>query len=595
MAIPNPQVISTVDTVSDQRLDIDGVVWQLSTNTNESVVLYGITSNAGTAYEIGYLKERPAALNFYGSNAAPAVSGETEVTTLGAIASTKFYVDYDRAFILFPDGHSSPVNVTYKGMGSIQKAKDINEAIRAGAFSTANYLGAYTTGAEPSVDRAGAALIDGALYYNTTNNVLMTYDLGGTTWNATTPSAADQANINIVGGNLLFKEDLGLITGAVTSSSGNTISDVAGNAANINLVAGQISPTNNIGAIGPIAANVATVAGISANVTTVAGLGSGGANVTTVAGISGNVTTVAGISSDVTAVAGDASDIGAVAAKATEIGRLGTVAAVSDLSDLGTTANVTNMATLGASGVVADIASVAGVSANVATVAGISSDVTAVAGDATDIGAVAAKATEIGRLGTADAVADMAILGSTTITDDMALLAIPAIIDDMALLAIPAVITDMDLLGAAGVIDDMDAIGATGVIDDLETVANNSANVTTVATAIANVNLTGGSIANVNTVAGAIADVNRYAAEYTIASSEPGSPSEGDLWYDSTSNSLKFHNGTAFAAIAAETFTSLVVDTTPQLGGDLDGQNNDLTNIAEISGTNLNIDFGSIA
>jgi hypothetical protein len=200
MAIPNPQVISTVDTVSDQRLDINGTVWQLSTNTNESVILYGITDSAGTAYEIGYLKERPAALNFYGSNAAPAVSGETEVTTLGTIASTKFYVDYDRAFMLFPDGHSTPVSVTYKGMGSIQKAKDVNEAIRAGIFSTQNYLGSYASASAPSVDRIGATLIDGALYYNTTDNVLMTYDLGGTTWNRTTPTSTEQGHINTVSG-----------------------------------------------------------------------------------------------------------------------------------------------------------------------------------------------------------------------------------------------------------------------------------------------------------------------------------------------------------------------------------------------------------
>ena len=84
MAIPSPQVIAAVDTISDQRLDIDGTVWQLSTNTNESVILYGITDNAGTNYEIGYLKERPAAVNFYGSNAAPAVSGELEVKKAAA-------------------------------------------------------------------------------------------------------------------------------------------------------------------------------------------------------------------------------------------------------------------------------------------------------------------------------------------------------------------------------------------------------------------------------------------------------------------------------------------------------------------------------
>jgi len=185
MAIPSPQVISTVDTVSDQRLDIDGTVWQLSTNTNESVILYGITDNAGTNYEIGYLKERPAVLNFYGSNAAPAVSGETEVTTLGAIASTKFYVDYDRAFILFPDGHSSPVNVTYKGMGSIQKAKDVNEAIRAAEFANTKYLGGQ--GSAPTTDANSVALAsghEGILYFDNTTNKLKVWD--GSAWSDAT-------------------------------------------------------------------------------------------------------------------------------------------------------------------------------------------------------------------------------------------------------------------------------------------------------------------------------------------------------------------------------------------------------------------------
>jgi hypothetical protein len=212
---------------------------------------------------------------------------------------------------------------------------------------------------------------------------------------------------------------------------------------------------------------------------------------------------------------------------ATNIANVNTVAGIS--------ANVTTVA-----GISANTTTVAGISANVTTVAGISSDVTTVAADASDIGVVAAdgvdigvvagQTTEIGRLGTAAAVADM------------------------ALLAIPAVITDMDLLGA------------TGVIDDMETVSN----------AIANVNLTGGSIANVNTVGAAIADVNRYAAEYTISGTTPSSPTpaEGDLWYDSTSNVLKVHNGTSFVAVTSATAGILEVkdDPSPQLGANLDTQ-----------------------
>ena len=107
-----------------------------------------------------------------------------------------------------------------------------------------------------------------------------------------------------------------------------------------------------------------------------------------------------------------------------------------------------------------------------------------------------------------------------------------------------------DVSGANAIAADISGVNAIG--GDVTTTAANSANITTTAGSIANVNLTGGSIANVNTVAGGIADINRYATEYTIASSAPGSPSEGDLWYDSSSgvNLLKFYNGSAWVGIA---------------------------------------------
>ena len=89
------------------------------------------------------------------------------------------------------------------------------------------YLGAKAS--NPSLDNDGNALLDGALYFDTTNNVMKVYDLGTAAWLRTTPTSGDQANINTVTG---------------------------------------------------IAANITTVAGISSNVTTVA---NNDANVTTAA------------------------------------------------------------------------------------------------------------------------------------------------------------------------------------------------------------------------------------------------------------------------------------------------------------------------
>jgi len=256
----------------------------------------------------------------------------------------------------------------------------------------------------PTLDNDGDALADGALYFLTTTNVMYVYDLGTTTWLQLTPTDAEQTNINVVAGNILYKEDLGSIADALTTSSGSDISTVADSIANIN-------------ALAPSAV-----------------------------------------------------------------------------------------------------------------------------------------------------IADMALLAESAVIADMALLGTTACIADMALLGDSAIIADMALLGDSAVITDMDLLGATGVIGDIETVADS------------------------------IADVNRYAAEYVIASSTPTSPTpaEGDLWYDSTNNVLKYHNGSGFISIASG-IADLVSDGSPQLGAALDCQNNNINNCGTVDGSNLQMDFGSVA
>tara|TARA_B100000029_G_scaffold313844_1_gene306322 strand:- start:432 stop:1847 length:1416 start_codon:yes stop_codon:yes gene_type:complete len=141
------------------------------------------------------------------------------------------------------------------------------------------YLGSFALASEPTVDNDGDALVDGALYYETTNNVLMVYDLGTTTWLRTTPTSSEQTAINTVSGIASNVTTVAGISGNVTTVAGisSNVTSVAGNATNINTVAG-----NN--------ANVTTVAGISSDVTAVAG---NNANVTTVAGSIANVNTTA--------------------------------------------------------------------------------------------------------------------------------------------------------------------------------------------------------------------------------------------------------------------------------------------------------------
>ena len=57
-----------------------------------------------------------------------------------------------------------------------------------------DFLGAKSS--NPSLDNDGNALADGALYFDTTNNVMKVYDLGNTQWKQLTPTSSQQTNID---------------------------------------------------------------------------------------------------------------------------------------------------------------------------------------------------------------------------------------------------------------------------------------------------------------------------------------------------------------------------------------------------------------
>ena len=168
-------------------------------------------------------------------------------------------------------------------------------------------------------------------------------------------------------------------------------------------------------------------------------------------------------------------------------------------------------------------------------------NINAVAADATDIGAVAGKATEIGRLGTSDAVADLAILGTSD------------------------VVTDMNTLGTADVVNDMNVLGTSANVTAMNTLGT-SANVT----AMSNCS---GSIANINTTATNITDVNTFAVRYRIGSSNPTSSLDaGDLFFNTSDNTLKVYNGSAWVTIQADTDVKVSVSSNDTTAGFLNGK-----------------------
>ncbi len=129
--------------------------------------------------------------------------------------------------------------------------------------------------------------------------------------------------------------------------------------------------------------------------------------------------------------------------------------------------------------------------------------------------------------------------------------------------------------------------------DPIKTVSDSITNINAVAGNSTNINAVAGNATNINTVAGTESNINRYADEYTISSSNPSSPSAGDLWFSTTANILNFYNGTAWVGISPG-IAGLINDANPQLANHLDCNDKNLTEVATISGNNLQLDFGTL-
>ncbi len=224
---------------------------------------------------------------------------------------------------------------------------------------------------------------------------------------------------------------------------------------------------------------------------------------------------------------------------------------------------------------------------------------------ATEVTTVAGKATEIGRLGTAAAVEDMSILGTTDVVADLAILGTTDVVSDMNALAVSDVISDMNTLAVTDVINDMDTVATNvtnvnnvggsianvnttaGSIANVNTVAGSISNVNTVGGAISNVNTTAGSISNVNTVASNISSVNSFANTYRIGASNPTTSLDvGDLFFNTTSDSLKVYTGSAWVDGVTQTG-----DFALKTGNTFTGSNVHNDNVKSLYGTGSDLEI----
>jgi hypothetical protein len=153
------------------------------------------------------------------------------------------------------------------------------------------FLGAKAS--DPTVDNDGNALLDGALYFDTTNDIMKVYDLTNTTWRQLTLTSTNQTNVNTVAGQISPTNNIATVAGAdsnITAVAGSiaNVNTAASNIANINSVAGNES---NINSAVSNESNINAVVSNASNINSVAG--SNATNINSVAGSITNVNTVA--------------------------------------------------------------------------------------------------------------------------------------------------------------------------------------------------------------------------------------------------------------------------------------------------------------
>jgi len=242
---------STVYRIGDLVRDTtDDSIYRVNTDHTSSGSL-PLNTNTNAAYYDLFVDLSDINASEAAAAASAAAAAADAVLTAADVVSTNADVVSTNANVALT---AADVVTTNNNVTAAQAAQAAAEA----ALDTFDdrFLGAKAS--DPALDNDGNALQDGAIYYDTTNEIMKVYDLTNTIWRNLALTGTDQTNVN--------------------------------------LVAGQISPTNNI----------ATVAGISADITTTA---TNNANITTVA------TSIA----DVNAVGTDIANVNTVATNLTDI------------------------------------------------------------------------------------------------------------------------------------------------------------------------------------------------------------------------------------------------------------------------------------
>ena len=425
-------------------------------------------------------------------------------------------------------------------------ASNITNIVNAGAnvVDINNFADIYQiSGSAPTQRADGTSLQDGDLWFNNSNDDLRVWN--GSAWAIITPSQAVLDDVAIVSGAITYSEDLGLITNAASTGSSNGSLDIVADALEDEitftvtasggafLIDGVSKPALTLHKGWTYTFDVSDSSNGAHPFRFYAGSSQYSTNVT-VTGTQGN----AGAKVQIVIPESQPSNFQYYCTNHSGMGN--TITVVED-----------------------PIKAVADIASSVVTVGGIASNVTAVANNTSNINAVQANATNINAVQANASNINAAVSNASNIN---------------------AVVSNATNINTVA-----------GNNSNVTTVANNTSNINSAVSNQSNINAAVSNATNINTVSSSIADVNRYANEYKISNTAPGSPSAGDLWFDTANTTLKNYNGAAWLGITSNSgIQNVADDTSPELAAALDCNNNNLTEVGTVSRNNLQIDFGTL-
>ena len=500
----------------------------LTTNTNSANWDLIVDAGAATTSATNAASSATASANSATAAANSATAAATSATNAASSASTA----------------TTKASQADTAKTAAETAKTAAETAKTAAETALDsfddrYLGAKAS--NPTVDNDGNALIDGALYFNTTVNRIRVYDLGNTAWKEVILTGTDLANTNTVAGSI------------------SNVNSVAGNISNVNAVAGNAS---NINAVQANASNINTVAGNNSNINTVAGANS---NISAVSGAIANVNTVAAeinnnklqtVANNINAVVTAADDLNEATSE------IDTVAnSITNVNLVGN--NISNINALGQvlAGQTTFTITVQNVGgSNYFFVDGVQAPALNLIRGYTYIFDQSNNTNNNHPLAFKDGSGNSYTSGVTVNgTAGQANANVTFVIPSNA----PASLRYYCTVHGNG-------MGNTITVgdDNIGVVAGSISNVNTVGGAIANVNNVGGSIANVNTVASNLSGVNAFAARYRVGTTNPTTDLDnGDLFYNTNLGKLLVYNATTSAWEETQTIGNFFINTISQFSG----------------------------